>query len=243
MTDDQGGGRVVARQLWRDVLYLSWRYPPALLRKVVPPEMDLDLHAGWAWAGVALHGVQGSVMTGMPPSLGLDFSQAEVRVYVRAGGRSGVWSLSIDADHRLAVTLGRLATGLPYRRAHLRIQPQGHVFDQDVERLGDGRARLRIRWEVGDPLPAVPGSLPHFLLSRDARFTRRLGRVWRVDARQALPQPRDAFVLVREGGLIAAAGLPRPTEPPLAIYDEGRTVEWLAPALVRSAPPTYAAPN
>jgi uncharacterized protein YqjF (DUF2071 family) len=39
-------------QSWRHLLFAHWTVDPDALRRVVPPQLPLDLHEGEAWTGV-----------------------------------------------------------------------------------------------------------------------------------------------------------------------------------------------
>ena len=54
-----------------------------------------------------------------PRAAGLSFLETNVRTYVSYGGRPGVYFLSLDAAHWIAVQTARRFWGLPYHYARM----------------------------------------------------------------------------------------------------------------------------
>jgi uncharacterized protein YqjF (DUF2071 family) len=54
-------------QTWRQLLFAHWKVDPELLRRVVPPQLPLDLHEGCAWLGVTPFVVSGLRLRRTPP--------------------------------------------------------------------------------------------------------------------------------------------------------------------------------
>jgi uncharacterized protein YqjF (DUF2071 family) len=83
---------------WHDLLFMHWPLPPATLRPLIPPALKLDTFDGWAWIGIVPFEMRG-VRPRLAPSLpGLSrFCELNVRTYVTAGGKPGVWFFSLDA--------------------------------------------------------------------------------------------------------------------------------------------------
>lgn len=49
----------VMAQTWCDLLFAHWPVPAAVLRRVVPPELELDLWEGEGWLGVVPFRMEG----------------------------------------------------------------------------------------------------------------------------------------------------------------------------------------
>lgn len=227
--------RAVAFQRWRELLFLHWSYPPDVVRDLLPDDVGLDLHEGRAWVTCVPLVVEDSRPPLLAPGSGLDFLEVDLRTYVVVDGKPGVWFFSLDADSRMAVRVARLLSGLPFLDARIDAARDPRVADWSVERLSMGRPKLRLRYELGDALPAIHGdTLEWFLLERYYRFTRRLGTLWRQQVHHAPYRPREAYVVLQEQALLGAAGLPRPDAAPLAHGQEGLDVEFFAPHRARA---------
>src|ERR1044072_7418861 len=110
----------VMRQSWVDVSFLHWRYDPAIVRPLVPRELDLDLYDGAAWVTLVPFTIEGPV-----PYL-TSFAETNVRPYARdraAGHR--VWSFPPDAARLLAVIAARTGYALPYFWSSMRLACDG----------------------------------------------------------------------------------------------------------------------
>ena len=101
-------------QRWSDLLFLHWPVPVATLEERLPRGVETDTWQGRAWVSLVLFRLK--VRPAWLPFLpGVsDLTEVNLRTYVRCGGRTGVWFLSMHADNRWAVRLAKLLTPLPY---------------------------------------------------------------------------------------------------------------------------------
>ena len=92
-------GRIVMRQQWRDLLFLHWEVPAALLQSLTPAELTLDTFDGKAYVGLVpftMRNVRPVWSPSVPPLS--NFHETNVRTYVHYKGRGpGVWFFSLDA--------------------------------------------------------------------------------------------------------------------------------------------------
>jgi uncharacterized protein YqjF (DUF2071 family) len=88
---------------WHDLLFLHWPVRPELIRPLIPRGLELDTFDGSAWLGVVPFRMTGVRLRCIPQFAGMAFPEINVRTYVKAGGKSGVWFFSLDATSRLAV--------------------------------------------------------------------------------------------------------------------------------------------
>ena len=103
---------------------------PDVLRPLIPSTLEIDTFDGWAWIGVVPFRMSG-VRPRYTPELSCTsaFPEINVRTYVRAGSRSGVWFFSLDATNRLAVRVARVWYGLPYYDARISVESKGEAID------------------------------------------------------------------------------------------------------------------
>ena len=135
---------VLAMQ-WHDLLFMHWPVSPAVLRPAIPPMLELETFDGAAWLGVTPFRMKGTRPPLVPPLPWFSaFPELNVRTYVTAEGKPGVWFFSLDAGNPLAVRGARALFHLPYYGAVMRAE---HTYPSRG-------ARRCIRW----PLPPVrPG--------------------------------------------------------------------------------------
>src|SRR5215470_10299103 len=113
------------RQNWRELLFLHWEIRPDRVRRLVPPQLDLDLFEGTAYVGLVPFTMTGVRPVGLLPVPRLSrFHETNVRTYVHRAGRDpGVWFFSLDAANRLAVLGARIGFHLPYYHARMILEP------------------------------------------------------------------------------------------------------------------------
>ena len=166
---------------WEELLFLHWPMAAAVLRPHLPAGLELETFDGSAWLGVVPFRMARTRLRWLPPvPTTHTFPEINLRTYVRAGGRSGVWFFSLDAASRLAVESARLGFGLPYFAARMACRRDGECVHYHSERT-DWRgpaASFRGDWRpVGSFAPAVRGTLLHFLVERYCMFVSRRGRL------------------------------------------------------------------
>src|SRR5262245_17091001 len=162
-------------QRWQGLLFAHWSLPPPVLRPLLPPGLTLDTFDGRAWLGVVPFYLSGLRLRGAPAVPGLSsFPEVNVRTYVYAGGKPGVFFLSLDAGNPFAAAGGR-ALSLPYYFAAAAISRRAEdgTVRYASRRLfpaspGAGRGApppvFRAAYRPAGPVAlAAPGTLDHWL--------------------------------------------------------------------------------
>jgi uncharacterized protein YqjF (DUF2071 family) len=159
---------------WCDLAFLHWPVSAALLRPLIPNGLNIDTYDGRAWVGVVPFRMEGVRMRGAPPIPTTHaFPEVNLRTYVHAADRAGVWFFSLDAASRLAVRGARVLYDLPYFAADISITAGAATIMYDSKRVHRGvpPARFMARYEpIGAVYEASPGTLDHFLVERYCMF-------------------------------------------------------------------------
>lgn len=207
-------GRWLVAQTWEDVVFAHWSVAPESLQGLLPGGLEVDLHDGAAWVGVNAFRVECVRLHGaLPVPWVSSFPQLNVRTYVRAGKRPGLWFFSLDTPSLLAAETARLVFPLPWRTCRLEIRaPVGRI--EVSARREAGRAFAARLAPRGSAEQAEPGSIEHFLLERYCLYGRDRGRLSRTELHHRPWQVQAAI-----GGVdlntIAPVGLEPGKEPPL----------------------------
>lgn len=156
-------------QTWRDLLFAHWPVSAAALRPLVPNGLELDLFAGEAWVGVVPFRISHLALRGLSQRLGIAFPELNVRTYVTAGGKPGIWFFSLDAASLLAVVMARMTYHLPYYWARMRLHHDAEAVDYASRRRHPGAPPAEFTgryWPTGPVYTSTPGSLEHWLTAR-----------------------------------------------------------------------------
>jgi uncharacterized protein len=170
-------------QTWKDLLFAHWPVDADLLRPLVSAHVDLDEHDGSAWLGITPFRVGGLRLRGMPPLPRVStFLELNVRTYVTAGDKPGIWFFSLDAASRLAVEAARRAYRLPYFHADISCSRSRGRLVYELSRVGAAGTVFTARYQpVGEQFNAAPGSLEHFLVERYCLYTEGAGSLKRAE--------------------------------------------------------------
>ena len=171
-------GPWIMSQAWHDLLFAHWPVEPEVVQATLPAGLEVDTFDGQAWIGVVPFRMSGVRLRGTPAMPGLSaFPELNVRTYVRAGGRSGVWFYSLDAANRVAVRVARAWFRLPYFDATMSCESESGSSDPGIRytsrRTHRGAPAGELRGRYGPAGPeerARGGTLEYFLTERYALF-------------------------------------------------------------------------
>jgi uncharacterized protein YqjF (DUF2071 family) len=203
-------------QTWEQLAFLHWRVDEGALRGLVPIGLELDLYDGVAWLGVTPFRLTGLRVRGTPPlPVVSSFPELNVRTYVSRDGRPGIWFFSLDCASTLAVEGAKRLYRLPYRRARMSIERRGD--DVRYESARDGAVFSARYRPTGEPFPAMPGSLEHFLTERYCLYAADGSTLYRAQIHHP-PWPLQSGEAAIELNTMPPAGVALPDEPPLVHY-------------------------
>ena len=141
-----------------------------MLRPHIPPDLEIDTFDGRAWLGIVPFRMSGVRLRWTPALPGLSaFPELNVRTYVTAQGKQGVWFFSLDAANAIAVAAARWSFHLPYFTAQMKCEHKNGWINYRSERTHRGAAAAILEGRYrphGDFFAAHPGSLEHFLTER-----------------------------------------------------------------------------
>jgi uncharacterized protein YqjF (DUF2071 family) len=236
-------GPPAGRQKWRNLLFVHWEVPVAVLRALVPPALEVDTFEGRAFVGLVpfeMHDVRPSRFLPAVPTAGR-FEETNLRTYVHHGGRDpGVWFFSLDASSALAVLGARAFFHLPYWHAKMHSERTGdHVVYRSKRHWegGGAEAALELTYDVGEEVgAAVEGTLEHFLAERYFLYALKSDQVLLRGQVHHSPYPlRKASIASLEESLVEAAGIARPAERASVLWSPGVDVEVFG---LKRVPPT-----
>jgi uncharacterized protein len=206
-------------QTLENLLFAHWRVDADALRRLVPEALRLQTHDGSAWLGITPFRVSGLRLRGMLPLPGVSsFLQLNVRTYVTAGGKPGIWFFSLDASSALAVEAARRTYKLPFFRARMAAVSRGEWIELESARSRSGPTpRVFSAWyrPKGAEFTAAPGSLEEFLAERFCLYVvDERGRLHRAEIHHP-PWPLQPAQARLELNTMAPEGVELPEEEPL----------------------------
>ena len=230
-------------QTWGKLLFIHWPIDAALLRPLIPRQLEIDTFDGAAWIGVVpftMWDIRAAFLPAIPGTSA--FHELNVRTYVHVNGVPGVWFFSLDAANRLAVWGARKFYHLPYFFADIALDQS----DEDISycsRRQDQRgpsAELTTEWSIGAQMPgSTPGSLEFFLTERYCLYSENEGQIYRARIHHPPWPLRNASVGKLDSTMIASLGVEEPSgEPHLAYAEEIRVRIWSLERLDRGSSPT-----
>jgi len=145
------------------VVAVSFAFPEAILRPLVPVALEIDTYEGLGFLTVALVWTKKLRPAGFPDFLGQDFFLAGYRVFTRlrdASGRRlrGLMIVRSETDKRRMVWLGNLLTAYRYRHMKLRLEESGAETRVETSRPDGSRTLALTFASPEDPAPLPEGS-------------------------------------------------------------------------------------
>ena len=133
----------------------------------------------------SLTGLRGRGMLPLPYVS--SFLELNLRTYVSAEDKPGIWFFSLDASSRVAVEAARRTYRLPYFQARMSARKRGEWIDYECARIQEaGRVFSGSYRPAGSVFNAEPGSLEWFLAERYCLYTEDRGRLARADIHHEL---------------------------------------------------------
>jgi uncharacterized protein len=211
--------RWVLSMRWHDLLFLHWPIRPELIRPLIPSLLELDTFDGWCWIAVVPFR-----MTGVRPRyvpIPLAFPELNVRTYVKAPGRSGVWFFSLDAASWISVRAARWF-GLPYYDARMTVQLDGDAVHYQSARVHKRAVSAEFNASYKPTAPAyhsTPGTLDHWLTERYCLYgARKPGDVVYGEIHHPPWELQPAEVELRANTMTQPIGLQLPASKPISHF-------------------------
>lgn len=241
-------GHWLLSQSWNDVLLAHFAIEPAVLRKLVPDELTLELYDGAAWLTVSPFCASHVRPFGVPPMPALSFfSQINVRTYVTMGGKSGLYYFSVDAASLSAVWFARVFFRMQYW--HSSIQVSGATIQSRksaetaihfrAKRLHgpaaqQGAAELDVVYApYGEMEKARAGSLDAFLTERYCVYSWHRNKYYRTEVHHQPWGLQHVQVDFRANSIAEPLRLALPGEPALCHFSRSLKMLVWAPERVR----------
>lgn len=224
---------------WHALLFMHWPVPVAALRPLVPPALSIDTFDGTAWIGVVPFRMSGVRPRFVPEFAPLsDFPELNVRTYVTAGDKPGIWFFSLDAHNPLAVRVARATFKLPYFDAKMSCRAEGEEIKYRSVRTHRGApsAEFAARYApVGEPFESRPGTLESFLTERYCLYAAdNRGRVRRGDVHHRHWPLQPAEIEVEKLAMTEQIGVKLPDGEPLLHFSKRLDVlAWLPKRIER----------
>lgn len=218
-------GPWVLSMSWHDLLFMHWPVPTEELRPLIPSALELDTFDGHAWLGVVpfrMSGVRPRLLPAVPWLSG--FPELNLRTYVSAGGKPGIWFFSLDAHNPVAVRLARATFHLPYFDARMSSEKKGDEVSYRSVRTHRGAppAEFAARYRpAGEPFESRPGTLEDFLTERYCLYAADgRGNVRRGEIHHQMWPLRPAEAEVETLRMTGQIGVDLPDTEPLLHFSE-----------------------
>ena len=213
-------GPWIMAQTWHDLLFAHWTAPAAMLRPLLPADLELDMFQEQCWVSVVPFWMSGVRLRGAPALPWLSaFAELNVRTYVVSSGKPGVWFFSLDAGNPIAVAIARAWFHLPYFRARMSLREEDGwiVYRSERTHRGAPFAELSCQYRpIDEVFQARPGTLEHFLTERYCLYAvNARGQIFRAEIHHPPWMLQMAEANVERNTMAAAAGIALPADPPL----------------------------
>jgi uncharacterized protein YqjF (DUF2071 family) len=236
-------------QTWSNLLFAHWPVRPGALRPLLPAGLTLQLFDGEAWLGITPFVLTGLRPRALPALPGVSrFPEINVRTYVTAGGKPGVFFFSLDAGSALAVAGARAAYSLPYFRARFTVRAgaAGSIV-YSSRRVHRGAPRVEFAAEyrpTGGATPPAVGTLAHWLTERYCLYAvDRRGGLHRAEIHHPPWPLQPAAAEISRNTMTEGLGFDLPDVPPLLHFSKRLDVHVWPPQRVRAPARGRASPT
>jgi uncharacterized protein YqjF (DUF2071 family) len=227
----------IMTQSWHDLLFAHWPVASDALRELIPPGLELELFDQRAWLGIIPFHMSNVSPRGVPSLPWVSaFPELNVRTYVRAHDKPGIYFFSLDAGNPLAVMVARTLFHLPYFSAVMEVEHRdGYEYYASRRSEGDGTplrrsgrpaAQFTGRYRpTGPAFTAKPGTLEYFLTERYCLYT--LDPDFHLERLEIHHPPwalQPAEAEIRENTMAEASGIRLPSMAPTLHFSRRQDV-------------------
>jgi len=226
-------------QRWEHLLFAHWQVPADSLRKLVPPQLELDTFEGQAWITVVPMKMGDIHFRGLSLPIKSIFPQVNVRTYVKLDGKRGIYFLTIDAPRPTAVYTARWTYRLNYCMADTEMEVLAREVRLENKRKHQGLppAAMKVKFAAAsEPYTAQANTLDDWLTDRLCLYTvYPNGRVYRADIDHLPWQLRRATAEIECNSMLpeSISQLVDPLRPTLTHCVDGIDVQLWMPKRVR----------
>ena len=222
----------IMTQTWHDLAFLHWPVDQTALRNALPAGIELDIFEGQAWIAVVPFHMTNVAPRGVPalPFVSA-FAELNVRTYVTANGKPGVYFFSLDAANPLAVGAARSLFHLPYYSAVMSVKEESGWYQYTSRRAkGSGpSAEFQARYRpTGKVFEAKDGTVEHFLTERYRLYTLdSSNRLLHVDIHHAPWALQEGEIAIDVNTMLEPTGVRLPDMAPRVHFAKRQdTVAW-----------------
>jgi uncharacterized protein YqjF (DUF2071 family) len=226
------GSAWVMTQTWHDLLFAHWPVDGTSLRAKIPSGFQLDLFDGQAWLGIVPFRMTNVAPRFVPALPWISaFPELNVRTYVRAGGKPGVYFFSLDAANPVAVGVARTLVHLPYYSAAMTVDERDGWIHYASRRTTPGSPPAELAGQYRPSGPAsepAHGTLEHFLTERYCLYTvDGSSRPCRLEIHHPPWPLQPAEAVFSVNTMAEACGLRLPSTPPVLHFSKRQDmVAW-----------------
>ncbi|MFT4945766.1 MAG: hypothetical protein ACI9K3_001717 [Halovenus sp.] len=210
---------------WRHLLFENWPVDPDTVQAHLPASLDVDTHDGSAWLSVVPFRNQAVRPKGLPPVLGVDLPELNLRTYVTHDGVPGVYFFSLDAEGLAGVMGARIFHHLPYYYARISLDWDDERVSFSSRRFEPGERPAHYEatyWPSGEPFDAASDPLAKFLVERYRFYTEAPDGSVRYSSVSHEPWTLyPAGATVETNTLFRASGFRKPEGEPVCYYSPG----------------------
>lgn len=222
-------------QSWLDLAFIHYRVDADQIRRMLPRDLQVQEFEGTAWVGLVPFRMAGVARRPFPglPYLS-SFPELNLRTYVVANEKPGVWFFSLDAASWPTVIGGRLFYGVPYHHARITMESRAGWFEYACGRRG-GAARFHARYRpFGAPYYPKSGSFENWAAERYCLYSSAGGGIARTEVHHRPWPMQGTEVEIDYSNIMEFAGI-APLEPkPRCHFSTGVDVLSFPPEKVAS---------
>ena len=207
---------------WRDLAFLHWPVSAPVLREKIPQGLTLDTFENEAFLGIVPFHMTGVRPRWVPSLPGVSsFVELNVRTYVVAQGKPGVWFFSLDATSRLAVRGARRFFHLPYFDACMSSSRREGFVDYRSERIHRGAPEARFTARYRGTGNTTGSELERWLTERYCLYAANEDRtLFRGDIHHPPWPLQNGEVEIESLDMTRLLGIDLPPEKPLVHFAE-----------------------
>ncbi|MED3662044.1 DUF2071 domain-containing protein [Ureibacillus sp. FSL K6-8385] len=223
----------VMKQTWNDILLLHYPVKKERLEIYLPPNLSLDTFQGTGWMTIVPYLMKSAGIRGLPSiPMGKGMPGINVRTYVKAGEKPGIYFLNLGIHQRFAAKLAKELFHLPYFSADLSFSKKGKMIEVESRKFPFSLS-CQIRVQTSS-FVMEKGSLGEWLLERYCFYTANpKGKLLRCDIFHDPWLLQDAEIIGLENHILRTFNIKPESSLPILHYSRQLHVHLWPPVSVK----------
>lgn len=146
------------RTLFRECFLVNFAVDPAIMRRLLPPNIEPDIYDGKAWLSIVIAEMDKMRPAFLPAIFGVTYDQIVYRAVVRHGDERGVYFVRSDANSLPMSIAGDWLTFFRFHHSPIQFHREGNTVRCDLSTPPSEQADIHATYDLAEASQNMPST-------------------------------------------------------------------------------------